>query len=447
MEMEELTMKIKGITILRLYGKINYDLNFNDDITFLYGDNGCGKTTILNIITYIITGRIYELFQYDFEKIVLKYSSSNTNKTDIIAVTQLDEDILKVELGKESQIIEHRRFEYIDRTLGEREDIERFYLGEYSLLDKIKSTFNYIYLPLNRSGNIVNDFSTNTRSRRMAQSRMATHSSKYDNSFDFTLADVEALVKSSYSKMNFLLNRINEQFSDDILKSFLDVENMSNYGQIIAYMNSLNEDEIHQIQSDYTAVLETIGKWDSETETKINSFFKSLGDDIRRVKGLPTEGVPVELVFKLSELTKITNIISKAEKTEQRKKRFKQPIEMFINTVNLFISSNERRKEITVDSDGIFLKSANQKIDIYHLSSGEKQIVTFFAYLIFGLETTSQSIFIVDEPELSLHLNWQRKFVDAIMSINQNMQLIFATHAPEMIGKHRDKAIKLIPKL
>ena len=93
------------------------------------------------------------------------------------------------------------------------------------------------------------------------------------------------------------------------------------------------------------------------------------------------------------------------------------------------------------------LKTAsNKKISIHDLSSGEKQIITFFAYLIFGLPNTNQSIFIVDEPELSLHLNWQRKFVDSIMSINKSVQLIFATHSPEMIGRHRNKAVKLMPK-
>lgn len=81
------------------------------------------------------------------------------------------------------------------------------------------------------------------------------------------------------------------------------------------------------------------------------------------------------------------------------------------------------------------------------MSSGEKQIVTFFAYLIFGLESTNQSIFIVDEPELSLHLKWQKQFVDSIIDVNSNVQLIFATHAPEMIGRHRDKAVNLVPEV
>ena len=152
-------------------------------------------------------------------------------------------------------------------------------------------------------------------------------------------------------------------------------------------------------------------------------------------------------MFKLSELTKITNIISKAEKIEQTKKKVRQPIEDFLNTVNGYIQSNNGEKQVGIDSDGTIYLKTNQgnKVNIQNLSSGEKQIVTFFAYLIFGLQTSNQSIFIVDEPELSLHLNWQRKFVDSILSINDNVQLIFATHAPEMIGRHRDKAVKLIP--
>lgn len=445
--MEKQIMKIKGISISRLHEHINYDLVFNDDITFLYGDNGCGKTTILNIITYIITGRIYELFQYNFKEIILEFVASKTKNTGSIVVTYNKDDLNVSYLG-ESQVIESPRYDFMDRTPGESEDIEHYYLNRYSILNEIKNAFNYIYLPLNRNGNIVADYSLDMRSRRVAQSRLASQKNRFFNAMDLTLADVEFLVKNAYNKVNFLLNRINGKFCDDILRSFLDVENIPDIGQIVDYMNSLDDDVIQKIQSDYTAVLKTIEKWDDDTETKINSFFKSLRKDIQEAKRPSGNAVSLELLFKVSELTKITNIISKAEKTEQSRKKTKQPIEMFVNTVNTFISNGGSKKEIFVDLDGnIRLKTSNQKIDIYHLSSGEKQIVTFFAYLIFGLETTNQSIFIVDEPELSLHLNWQRKFVDAIMSINQNVQLIFATHAPEMLGKHRDKAIKLIPKL
>ena len=54
------------------------------------------------------------------------------------------------------------------------------------------------------------------------------------------------------------------------------------------------------------------------------------------------------------------------------------------------------KKEIYIDTEGqVLLKTPyNNKIDLIQLSSGEKQIVTFFAYLIFGLSDTKQSLFI-----------------------------------------------------
>lgn len=77
------------------------------------------------------------------------------------------------------------------------------------------------------------------------------------------------------------------------------------------------------------------------------------------------------------------------------------------------------------------------------MSSGEKQLLVFFANLIFGVKDTSSGIFVVDEPELSLHLSWQRVFVKKALEINSNVQFIFATHSPEIIGKNRDKMYKL----
>ncbi len=427
-------VKLVGLKIDKMHGYFNYDVSFNSDITFLYGDNGCGKTTILNIITYIITGKIYELFQYDFKEIILKYSSDKTDSVDNIIISHEGNDI-KVIFLNQIDLIESQRYENSERKL----EIERYYLSQYPILNEIKDTFNYVYLPLNRDGNIANDFLTIEKS--------ASYRRRYISNIDVTLHDVESLVRRSYNRVNFILNKINEKFSNDILKSFLDVENSSNVEQLIKYINKLDSDQVKKIQEDYANVLKTINKWDNKTETRINYFFESLEKDIKEAEKTNV-GFSIEVLFKLSELVKINSIISKAEESEQSKKKHKQPVNDFVKTVNKFIGNNSVKKEIIIDTDGtINLKTHGNKVDIQHLSSGEKQIVTFFAYLIFGLENTNQSIFIVDEPELSLHLNWQRQFVDSIMSVNKNVQLIFATHAPEIIGKHLDKCVKLIPNM
>ena len=70
---ERKRMIIKRLVIKRLYGYYDYDISFNPDLTLLYGSNGCGKTTILNILESIITGKITELFKYSFTYIKLFY--------------------------------------------------------------------------------------------------------------------------------------------------------------------------------------------------------------------------------------------------------------------------------------------------------------------------------------------------------------------------------------
>ena len=54
-------MKIKKIQINGLHGYFQYDIDLNEDISLLYGKNGSGKTTVLNLIEFIIGGEFYKL--------------------------------------------------------------------------------------------------------------------------------------------------------------------------------------------------------------------------------------------------------------------------------------------------------------------------------------------------------------------------------------------------
>lgn len=72
---------------------------------------------------------------------------------------------------------------------------------------------------------------------------------------------------------------------------------------------------------------------------------------------------------------------------------------------------------------------------IEELSSGEKQIVVLMAYLAFKVERNGQRVYIVDEPEVSLHITWQERFVDALLEACPDGQFILATHSPSIIAK------------
>ncbi len=77
-------MIIKKIDIEGLHDEHNYSVVFDPKITFLYGSNGCGKTTILNILASIVTGKLYNLMDYSFKKIKLQYLTNEELVQDIV---------------------------------------------------------------------------------------------------------------------------------------------------------------------------------------------------------------------------------------------------------------------------------------------------------------------------------------------------------------------------
>ncbi len=73
------------------------------------------------------------------------------------------------------------------------------------------------------------------------------------------------------------------------------------------------------------------------------------------------------------------------------------------------------------------------------LSAGEKQMLSFIAYNAFYHD----SIVIIDEPELSLHVDWQRQLFPMLLSQQTSNQFIIATHSPFIYSKYPDKEIQI----
>lgn len=73
------------------------------------------------------------------------------------------------------------------------------------------------------------------------------------------------------------------------------------------------------------------------------------------------------------------------------------------------------------------------------LSAGEKQLLSFICYNAFYRD----SIFFIDEPELSLHVDWQRQLFPTMLSQHRTNQFIIATHSPFIYGKYSDKELLL----
>lgn len=88
-------------------------------------------------------------------------------------------------------------------------------------------------------------------------------------------------------------------------------------------------------------------------------------------------------------------------------------------------------KTIDRKSNNIVFYQNGERLSPYRLSSGEKQMVLILLTVL--VREGSHSVLFMDEPEASLHIEWQQKLIGMIRELNPDLQLILTTHSPAVI--------------
>ena len=97
-----------------------------------------------------------------------------------------------------------------------------------------------------------------------------------------------------------------------------------------------------------------------------------------------------------------------------------------------------KNKKLSFTDESIEVNtSLGKKIGLASLSSGEKHLLWIFVQYLLVKECS----FIIDEPELSMHIDWQKDLIHSLRDLNSNTQLIFATHSPEIMADLPDDKI------
>lgn len=448
-------MKIKSLNIIGLHDHYNYEnITFNSDVTIIYGLNGSGKTTVLNIIENIITGQLYKLFDTKFNRITLKFQNNSDIYDQKITLSKRSDELVII-FNNEEYTIKEKNFQKENR-INERpsRDKNSAYFYDYPILKKIRETFNYVYLPLNRLNvnELDNDEEYYYQNKFYSRKMLDANVNNSSDANDPMMAKVDSLIYTSFNKINSQINKINNEFRNKILKSLLDLDVKINAKDDIEFfseliLESIDVKNLKSTNQSYIKLLKDLSLLDAQEEIRINLFFKNL---IVRLSDFESKNEKSSFkfvdIFNFIEVRKAKLLVELAKKTENEKSNVRKPIDKFVNTINSFFINDADGKKVVIDESGhvYFLTSYSDKpISIHYLSSGEKQIVNFYANLIFKVGNKESGIFVVDEPEISLHLIWQKNFIDKTLEINKNLQFIFATHSPEIIGKHRDKLFNL----
>lgn len=117
-----------------------------------------------------------------------------------------------------------------------------------------------------------------------------------------------------------------------------------------------------------------------------------------------------------------------ADAAEQAQK-LSLPKQRFQDIVDELFS--ETGKKIIRTENEIRFSQMGETLYPYQLSSGEKQILTILLTVL--VEDSQPYVLFMDEPEVSLHVEWQKRLIDLILELNPNVQIILTTHSPAVI--------------
>lgn len=123
---------------------------------------------------------------------------------------------------------------------------------------------------------------------------------------------------------------------------------------------------------------------------------------------------------------KATTSPEKAEDINKRIRILFDTIDSLFDRTNKKISIDLQTNTLQIYIDEVFLQFSQ-------LSSGEKQLLIIL-FKVFLMEE-QPAILLMDEPENSLHIDWQQQLIDVIRKLNPNCQLIISTHSPSIFGE------------
>ncbi|MBD1876111.1 AAA family ATPase [Nodosilinea sp. FACHB-131] len=375
-------MKISKIEIIGLNDFENsICLAFNDDINIITGQNGSGKTTILKLIWYCISANIERAVrEIPFKRVII------TTSEYVLSIEKSgskSKGVVHVVLNSNSGEI----------LLDKKEPIHRESAVEEANQITVELLDTSIFFPTFRR--IEGGFSMmpekDYRPRRVVK------------------GSEEIFVSGSYSYGPNIQEALEYHANKLSVKKH-------------KFVSSISTVDIEQL----------VVRKHNDATTKVNEFSKVLSENIfLEIKNYRSTQSPERDALKdaVSTLDKINQDVTELEQV--REDAFKSLTVLSEIIVTIF-----KHKGIRINPR-IILGDIEQNISSDSLSAGEKQMLSFLCYNALY----SNCPFFIDEPELSLHVDWQRILIGVMVEQKTNNQFFIATHSPFIYTQYEDKEI------
>ncbi|AFC84735.1 AAA family ATPase [Frateuria aurantia] len=446
-------MKITSFRASSVYGHLNFDLAFHSDLNILIGANGSGKTTVLKMITYLLTPSLSRLSLIPFKTVevdlipkhsdrVVTLRADNTSKSMIITILGAsgidplrDKCVVPiVHMSDESKFIgSDLRASLLAKSIWDDQSNTKV----YSYLEKLASPY---YVGLDR--NFEDD-----QPARLAGSTAELLGMKISNNTSVgsknSIEELQSLLSKEYKRLKDIeAGRANKLRKEIVISAFQFSEfafedDFATDGQALKDRYQALLDREHEIRG----VIASIEVDSKDVIGQVDVFFKKLKKSYERIgKGDSDLSLMLDWLVHKAQIERITSLLKVIDENKDAVAALYAKTNLFLRRLNLFLVDSGKVANLNKVGQLVIESASKDLIPLNLLSSGEIQIICLLGQLFFRRD---RHIFIIDEPELSLHVRWQRRFVESACEAQRSNQLILATHSPEIVGKYKSHAISV----
>ncbi len=441
-------MRIKQITVKHLFGIFDHTINLNmeERITIIHGKNGFGKTSILRLVNGFFNLKYSDIRAIPFQKFtiifddksfvdVVKASTSKNKKSNarpkinfnftssdqkeeqtfspnlldgrnIPLLTRMIDDVIPRldRVGAEKWIytpteeildledIYERFGEYLPKQL-QKVDVDKEYPD---WLKKILDSINVRFIESQRLLDISNSAKIGRTIRMpMTLYSVASYSQDLAENIQTKLAEYGQLSQTLDRTFPAIVVQKKASLTDDELKEKIDQLERKRNQLISAGLLKKDEDSNFQVKD-------------------------SIDDSTRKLLSVYIEDVERKL-----------NVFNDIH----------PKVELFKNIINKKYSF----KSVAIDQGKgfIFTTQEGEVLSPTDLSSGEQHELVILYELLFKVKPNT--LILIDEPEMSLHISWQQEFLKDLQEITKlsGLDILMATHSPDIINDRWDLTVEL----
>lgn len=458
-------MKLKSFEAENVHGFLNFNVNFFDEVTFLIGINGSGKTTVLKLILGLTSPSYDYLSNINFKLCRVTFYNEITKKhIKIEAVQNLGELYLKyfseTEYFTSPGIqLKLQKDQSKNNIRHAREDFESLHVSKL-----IHALNTPKFLGLDRIVHEGRKIDSNNyksfkeiAARHIEEIRYRESNSKrpFDEfsqlqTLDLSLSEAQNLIYTYVSRAASKRIRLGEEFRQKIFQAVFKFSDINAIDTLSIQPENL--EEIKKRREVVNSAIQGLGL--NYLDASVNAFFdriENLTEEYTKLKEKEETSVNAKAetrdlnkkkldvsfawIYNSSKLNQINEIINFSQQYQREVAILLEPTKRLEVIASNFLQEGNKRLEIQEDGLLKVILKSNNKAEITELSSGEKQIIIMIAHLIFEEDQEPSGIFIIDEPELSLHIAWQEIFVKSIIEASPKTQFVLATHSPSIVAK------------